>query len=143
MKRRFLTEEDQEKIVAAIKVAEKQTSGEIRVHVQAKCGDDPYLDAQKVFNKLKMDATEQRNGVLFFVAYKSQKFTVLGDKGINEAVPDDFWQETVDIMTPLCREGKFAEALEKGVLKAGEALQKYFPYQSDDVNELDDGVSYA
>lgn len=143
MKRKFLTEEDQEKIVAAIKTAEKCTSGEIRVHVQAKCSDNPYEDAKKIFNKLKMDATEQRNGVLFFVAYKSRKFTVLGDKGINEAVPDDFWEETIAVMSPLCSEGKFAEALAAGVLKAGDALKKYFPYQSDDVNELDDGVSYA
>jgi uncharacterized membrane protein len=143
MKRRFLTEEEQNRIVEAIREAENMTSGEIRVHVQARCGADPYLDAQKVFDKLGMSATAQRNGVLFFMAYKSRKFAVLGDKGINEAVPDDFWQSTVDVMTPLCREGRFADALVAGVLKAGEALKKYFPHQRDDVNELDDGVSYA
>ena len=143
MKRRLFSEEEQERIVEAVRRAEKQTSGEIRVHIQSKCGDDPYRDAAEVFSHLKMENTAQRNGVLFFVAYKSCKFAVLGDKGINEVVPDNFWQSTVDAMTPLFREGRFADALIAGILKAGEALKKYFPYQKDDVNELDDGVSYA
>jgi uncharacterized membrane protein len=143
MARKFLTEEEQERIVEAIREAEKMTSGEIRVHLQAKCSADPYQDAQKVFGKLGMEATEQRNGVLFFMAYKSKKIAVLGDKGINEAVPEDFWQETVSVIEEHCRQNRFADALAAGVLKAGEALKKYFPYQSDDVNELDDGVSYA
>ena len=143
MKRVLLTEEEQSRVVEAVRRAEKMTSGEIRVHIQAKCGQDPYKDAAAVFKQLKMDATEQRNGVLFFVAYKSRKFAVLGDKGIDAAVPDDFWQETVDVMSPLFRQGKFADALVAGILKAGEALKRYFPHQTDDVNELDDGVSYA
>ena len=141
--RKLLTEAQQNEIIEAVRSAEKQTSGEIRVHIQARCGEDPYHDAAGVFKRLKMDATAQRNGVLFFVAYKSRKFAVLGDKGINEAVPSDFWNETIAAMTPLFQKGEFADALVAGILKAGEALKKYFPYQKDDVNELDDGVSYA
>lgn len=143
MKCRLFSEEEQERIVAAIRQAEKRTSGEIRAHIQSKCGDDPYRDAAKVFNLLGMENTARRNGVLFFVAHKSRRFAVLGDKGINDVVPDNFWQSTVDEMTPLFRAGRIADALIAGICKVGEALKVYFPHQKDDVNELDDGVSYA
>ncbi len=143
MSKQFLTKEQQDKIVDAIKTAEKETSGEIRVHFQARCGDNPSANAEKVFKKLKMYETKEQNGVLFFVVYKSKKFTILGDKGIDAVVPDDFWQQTVATMEPLFKEGKFTEAVVAGILRAGEALKKFFPYQQDDVNELDNEVSYA
>jgi len=140
---RFLTEEQEKQITEAIRSAEKQTSGEIRVHIQPHCGNDPYKNARKVFEKLGMTATELRNGVLFFVAYKSRRFAVLGDKGIDEAVPDDFWSETVSVMTPHFQEGRFAEGLSAGIANAGKALQKFFPYEKDDVNELSDDINYG
>ena len=143
MKVKFLTKEEQEKVIAAIQTSEKETSGEIKVHIQPKCSDNPYQDAQKWFNKLKMQETEQRNGVLFFVAYKSKKFAVLGDQGINDVVPDDFWEDTISAMESSFKENNFSEGLVAGILRAGEALKKLFPYQKDDVNELSDEISYA
>lgn len=143
MNRKFLTEEEQKQVVDAIKEAEKQTSGEIRVHIQAKCSDNPAENAAKIFKKLQMTETKERNGILFFVAYKSKKFAILGDTAINETVPDDFWQETVTEMEPLFKESKFTEALVAGILRTGAALQKFFPYQKDDVNELDNEINYA
>ena len=143
MKPKFITQEEQQQIIDAIKNAEKETSGEIRVHIQARCGSDPYKQAKKIFEKIGMTKTEQRNGVLFFIAYKSRQFAVLGDKGINEVVPDDFWDETVNTMTELFQKGKFTEAIVTGITIAGNALKKYFPYQRNDVNELSDEINYA
>lgn len=140
---KVLTKEEEIEVVNAIKQAEKETSGEIRVHIQPRCSDNPHTTAEKIFKKLKMYETEQRNGVLFFVAYKSRKFAVLGDKGINDIVPDDFWQETVLTMETLFKDGKITDALVSGITTVGKALKKFFPYQKDDVNELDDGINYA
>ncbi len=141
--KRFLTDEQEKLVTEAIQKAEKETSGEIRVHIQPRCGDDPYKAARKIFEKLGMTATEQRNGVLFFIAHKTRKFAVLGDKGIDEAVPDDFWDETVSLMTPLFSEAKFAEGISAGITNAGKALQKFFPYRKDDVNELSNDINYG
>lgn len=138
----FFTLAEGESIVDAIKAAELNTSGEIRVHLEEKAGKDAYDRAKQVFDKLKMHQTEQRNGVLFYLATQDKKFAILGDKGIDDVVPEDFWNSTRDLMQEHFRNGRFVEGLTEGIASAGEQLKKYFPYQSDDVNELDDEISY-
>jgi len=140
---RFLSKEDEQRIVDAIREAETNTSGEIRVHLQPRCKGDPMEEAKRIFERLKMTQTEQRNGVLFFVAHRDKQLAVLGDKGIDEATPPDFWNAIVEQVTNRFREGQVADGLREGILAAGKALQTYFPYQSDDVNELNDEISYA
>ena len=137
----LLTQKQQQRLVDAIKIAETNTSGEVRVHIQKSCTEDLFMLAQKKFVQLEMTKTQLRNGVLFFMAIKDKKFAVLGDKGINELVPDDFWQSTVDVMTESFKQQDLVGGLEKGILKAGEVLQSFFPYQSDDINELSDEIS--
>ena len=80
----FFSQEEKNKILEAIQQAEKNTSGEIRVHLDATCNSNPLVKAEKIFNKLKMDETQLRNGILFYLAVKSKDFTVYGDKGIHE-----------------------------------------------------------
>ncbi len=140
---RFILKSDEERIMSAIREAETNTSGEIRVHVQPRCKGEPMAVAKKVFERLGMTRTEQRNGVLFFVAHKDHKFTILGDKGIDEVVPDDFWDSIVKVVTDCFSDERIADGLCDGITKAGVALKEYFPYQSDDVNELNDEISYA
>ena len=137
------SKEFRERIVAAITAAEKDTSGEIRLHIQNRVKGDILEVAKKRFEKMGMTATELRNGVLFFMAMKDQTFSVLGDKGIDDLVPDDFWEETVGVMREQFGEGDLLGGLEAGIRKAGQALKEFFPYQSDDVNELSDEISYA
>jgi len=38
---------------------------------------------------------------------------------------------------------EFAIALSKGIEEAGKSLKQHFPYQSDDVNELSDEISFG
>lgn len=140
---RYISKIDEQRIIDAIREAETNTSGEIRVHVQPRCKGEPMDVARKVFERLGMTRTEQRNGVLFFVAYKNKKFTILGDKGINEIVPENFWESIVKTVTDCFSENRTADGLCAGIIAAGDALKKYFPYQTDDVNELDDEISYA
>lgn len=139
----FFTKEEKEDIVLAIKSAELDTSGEIRLHVEEKCKGDVKDQAAYLFEKLEMHKTEQRNGVLFYLAIKNRKFAILGDTGINQVVPDHFWDEIKDEMLDHFRENRFSEGIMAAITKAGKQLKTHFPYQRDDVNELPDEISFG
>lgn len=138
---KFLNPEEEKSILEAIKLAEKNTSGEIRVHLESNCEEDVMDRAQKVFKKLKMHRTKLRNGVLFYIATESRHFAILGDNGINEKVASDFWNETKELVISKLKNEETAAGLEEGILKAGEQLKAFFPYQSNDENELTDEIS--
>ena len=137
----FFTSEEKSKVENAIKTAELNTSGEIRVHLDKNCKEDVLDCAANIFAKLKMHKTELRNGVLFYLAINNRKFAILGDVGINTKVPVGFWDNIKVEVGKLFKQEKFAEGLEKGILMAGEKLKEQFPYQADDVNELSDEIS--
>ena len=137
----FLTKEEEQEIVEAIRMAEKNTSGEIRIHLEKTTLLDPYDRALEVFNDLKMDETELQNGVLIYVAVKDRNFVICGDKGINDVVKDDFWNSTRDVIVSHFKNGNFKQGLIEGIIKAGEQLQKYFPYLEGDTNELSNEIS--
>jgi uncharacterized membrane protein len=141
--RTFFTKEEQQKIVAAIKEAELNTSGEIRVHIENHCKEEALERAAEVFYDLKMDRTAARNGILFYLAVKDHKFAIIGDEGINREVERDFWNDIKDEMIYNFKENKFTEGLIAGILKCGDKLKKYFPHQNDDVNELSDEISFS
>jgi uncharacterized membrane protein len=139
----FFSREEKEGIKAAVKEAESNTSGEIRVHIDNRCREDVLDRAAWWFSRLEMHRTEKRNGVLFYLAVKDRKFAILGDAGINAATPEDFWDTIREKMLSRFREGAFAEGLSMGIRMAGEALKAYFPHQDDDVNELPDEISFG
>lgn len=139
----FFNREQREDIKQAIMNAELDTSGEIRVHIDSKCKGDVVKQASKVFRKLKMHETELRNGVLFYLAVKNRKFAVIGDDGIDKAVPEDFWETLKMDMLNAFREEKFTEGLIEGITRTGNYLKKHFPYQTDDENELSDEISFG
>ncbi|MBA7513992.1 hypothetical protein ES705_06010 [subsurface metagenome] len=139
----FFNKDEKARILEAIKSAEKETSGEIRVHLENKCTEDVLDRASYLFGKLKMHKTEKRNGVLFYLAIQDKKFAILGDAGINAVTPEDFWDTIKDTMSALFIEVKFSEGLIQGIDMAGKALQEFFPYQEDDVNELRDDISFG
>lgn len=137
----FLSEKDEQEIVEAIKLAEKNTSGEIRVHIESKSEKNHYERALEVFYLLEMEKTNQQNGVLIYVAVQDQQFVICGDKGINDAVPKDFWNTTKEIMQTHFKKGNFKQGLIDGILKAGEELKTHFPWQKDDIDELSNEIS--
>lgn len=139
----FFTEVQQKQVTDAIKAAELNTSGEIRVHIESNCKEDVLDRAAFIFKKLEMNKTELRNGVLFYISVDDHKLAILGDAGINAKVPKDFWGEIKDFLISAFREGKYAEGLSEGIIKAGEQLKQHFPYQKDDVNELSNEISYG
>lgn len=136
----FLAALDQQRIVAAIGDAEKRTSGEIRVHIQPRAGDDIRKYAEKTFERLGMVKTALRNGVLLFIASEDQRFVILGDRGINEKVPAGFWDEIAAKLTIRFQAGQFTEGIVDAIRSAGENLGRYFPRSAGDVNELPDEI---
>ncbi|SFA76093.1 TLP18.3, Psb32 and MOLO-1 founding protein of phosphatase [Flavobacterium swingsii] len=137
----FLTKEEEQEIVEAIRVAEKETSGEIRVHIEKTTSMDAYDRAMEVFHELKMDETELKNGVLIYLAVKDKTFVICGDQGINDVVQNDFWDCTRDVMVSHFKNENYKQGLIDGILRAGEQLKKYFPYQDHDTNELSNEIS--
>lgn len=141
--KKFFTKDQQLEIQKAIADAELNTSGEIRVHLDDTCKEDILDKAANVFHGLKMDATELRNGVLFYMAVDDHKFAIIGDKGINEKVPADFWDHIKETMLLHFKKGEFTEGLCIGISMAGEKLKAQFPFQSDDSNELSNDMTFG
>ncbi|MFL5763971.1 MAG: TPM domain-containing protein [Bacteroidia bacterium] len=139
----FFTTEQQLEIRKAIVRAELNTSGEIRVHIDDKCPEDVLDRAANTFQRLKMDRTELRNGVLFYLAVSDKKFAILGDKGINEKVPADFWDSIKAVLQENFKQERFTEGLCLGIDMAGEKLKTHFPVQANDTNELNNDVSFG
>jgi uncharacterized membrane protein len=139
----FFTKEQKEQITAAVKEAELNTSGEIRVHLDNRCREDVMDRAAWWFARLEMHKTEQRNGVLFYLAVKDRKFAILGDIGINAVTPDNFWDNIKEKIAGHFAESDFSGGLREGILMAGLALKDQFPHQKGDVNELSDEISFG
>ncbi len=139
----FLTKEEQSSVVKAIESAELNTSGEIRVHIETHCSGDSISRAVYLFDKLKMHKTKERNGVLIYIAFKSHKLAIIGDSGINTRVPDNFWEEEKELLISFLKENKAAEGLSTIIEQIGFKLKELFPYQSDDINEQSNEISFG
>jgi uncharacterized membrane protein len=139
---KFFNEEQKKLITDAIKEAELNTSGEIRVHIESSCKEDVLDRAAYMFEKLAIHKTELRNGVLFYLSINDRKFAILGDAGINAVTPDNFWEEIKETILNHFKKNEFDFGLSTGIKMAGLALKEHFPYQKDDVNELSDEISF-
>jgi len=138
----IFTNEEQQRIKNAVVDAEKHTSGEIRVCIEKKCSEEALDRAANYFRKLDMQKTDLRNGVLIYMATVDRKFAIIGDAGINKVVPAGFWDDAKDAMLADLKQGKMVEGIITGVAMAGEHLQKYFPHQLNDKNELPDDIAF-
>ena len=138
----IFTKKEQELIANAIAAAEKATSGEIRIAVDKLCHGSAFERATQYFAELGMDKTAQHNGVLIYLAHEDHKFAIIGDRGIDTVVPDDFWETTQVAMKAHFLSGNIAEGIIAGISLAGEKLALFFPYQNGDVNELPNDIIY-
>lgn len=137
----FLTAHEEQEIVAAILEAEKNTSGEIRVHIEAHTRLAHDERAKEVFHLLKMDNTKEENGVLIYIAVNDKKFAIYGDRGIDQVVPVDFWESTKNEIQEQFVKGNFKQGVINGILRAGDELNSHFPWKPNDTNELSDEIS--
>ena len=137
----FLTSKEEAEIVEAIRLAECDSSGEIRVHIERNCDTDVFERALDVFHILKMDNTKEQNGVLIYVAVDNKSFVIFGDKGINNIVSADFWNSTRDKIVSQFKSGNFKQGIIDGVKEAGNVLSQHFPWKHGDQDELDNAIS--
>jgi uncharacterized membrane protein len=144
-KKDFFSKDENELIVRAIRDAEQQTSGEVRVFVESKCRFiDPLDRALEIFSELKMENTQDRNAVLLYVALKDRQLAIYGDKGIHEKTGDEYWKMAVNTMVSHFNKENYATGISQCVTKIGEALQQYFPYdKKTDKNELPDEIIFG
>ncbi len=137
----FLTASEEQDVIEAIRQAELNTSGEIRVHLENSAKGNIQNRALQVFHDLKMDNTKLQNAVLIYVAVKDKTFAIYGDKGINDVVPENFWDSTKTVIEQHFKAWNFKLGLVEGVLKAGEQLKSHFPINTNDENELPNEIS--
>ena len=137
----FLANLDRQQIVDAIGTAERMTSGEIRVHVQPKAHGDIRNAAERTFERLGMTKTQERNGVLLFIATEDQQFVILGDQGIDARVPAGFWDEIARQLHDRFQQGEFTDGIVDAIHSAGRELKTYFPRAHDDVDELTNEIN--
>lgn len=143
MAKDFFTAQDHESIIATIKAAEENTSGEIQVHIESSCPSDPVMRAKEVFHELGMDQTKLRNGVLFYLALEDNKFAIMGDEGISKKLPNNFFDDIKRHMQQNFDYENYTAGLCEGIFMAGQALKEHYPFQSDDINELPDQISFG
>jgi uncharacterized membrane protein len=144
-KKALLTEAEKLQVVEAIRLSEKQTSGEIRVFVESRCKFVNPLDrAAQVFYSLKMDATEYRNGVLVYIAVKDQQLAIFADEGIYTKAGAPFWNTAVASMLQHFKKDSYGQGIAAVVAQIGDALKTHFPYDSSvDKNELPDEIVFG
>lgn len=139
----LFSEQEQERIREAIAAAERSTSGEIRIFVEKHCKGQPFERAVHFFSKLGMAQTKLRNGVLIYLASEDHQFAIIGDAGINQVVPENFWQSTKDLILGHFKQGNLADGLIAGIYEAGQQLQTFFPSLADDTNELSNDIAFG
>jgi len=137
-----LTEEQEKHIIGAIAEAERQTSGEIRLHLEARCPREPLERAARIFHELGMDQTERENGVLIYIATEDHKVAVYAGRGIHKQVEDGFWNDVLNLILDHFKRDDFEEGIAKAVSAVGVKLQELYPYRKDDINELSNEISY-
>ena len=141
MLNKIITEADKKAIQEAIREAEELTSGEIRVHIDKSCRGEPLKRAIEVFNKLKMQATKERNGVLIYLSFNDRKLAILGDEGIDKKVATDFWDSTKEQLIRDFKNQQFIPGIIKSINEVGIRLKEYFPHQADDIDELSNEIT--
>lgn len=139
----LLSPQEVDAVVAAIALAEKETSGEIRIHMENYCRGNALERAVTLFGRLGMHNTIAHNGVIIYIAIKDRKVAIYGDKGIHEQVRDDFWQAEIQTILTHFKDKNYKDGLIKVVEDVGEKLQQFFPYHADDSNELSNEISFG
>jgi uncharacterized membrane protein len=138
----LFNEEEQLRIRKAIEDAERHTSGQIRVCIEKTCSESALDRAAKYFHQLDMHKTKLRNGVLIYLATVDRKFAIIGDRGLNKLVPENFWDDVKEEMLKHFKFGDLVEGIVTGLKISGEHLQKLFPHQDDGKNELPDDIAF-
>jgi uncharacterized membrane protein len=141
----YFTAEEKLRIVDAIRAAEQQTSGEVRVYIESKnVYVDPMDRAAEVFYDLKMDRTDNRNAVLLYIAMKHKQLALFGDEGIYNATGAAYWNNAVKEMIANISAQHITEGIVNCIHHIGQTLKEKFPFDRvTDKNELPDEIVFG
>ncbi len=140
----FFDAADQKRMVEAVNAAEKNTSGEVRIFMESHCEYvDPVDRAAEIFFGLKMDATKDRNAVLFYMAVKDHQIALFADEGIYQRLGSEFWNKEVKLILNEFTRSDIVGGVCKCIGDIGQALKEQFPYETDDKNELPDEIIFG
>ncbi len=145
-KKPILDKASQDKIVAGIVQAERNTSGEIRVYMEHHCSYmDPMHRAKEIFGKLKMTRTAARNAILIYIALTDRQFALFGDVAIYEkAGGAEFWKSAADRLTGHLKKKEVADGIVNCIHELGKALAAHFPPDPGvKKNELPDEIVFG
>lgn len=143
MKKKLLSADDEKLVVEAIRLVERQSSGEVRIFIEEFCADSPLVRVAELFKKNGMDKTKYRNGVLIYLAWGTREMAIWGDEGIHERVGLEFWALERDVLRQYFQSSQYAEGLCSVIKQVGEQLEAHFPHEPGDVNELPDEIIYG
>jgi uncharacterized membrane protein len=134
---------DVHRVEAAIKSAERCTSGELRVAIaRFYFWGDVRRAAEATFARLRMHRTARRNAVLIFVAPRRRRFAIVADEGIHGHVTAAFWNDVSGALRESFHRGERTSGLERAIAAIGERLSEHFPPEATHSNELSDRVAF-
>ncbi len=139
----FLTNQQMASLVEAIQIAENQSSGEIRVHIDSTTEGNNAEIAFEVFKTLCKDKTAEQNAVLFHVNFEQQYLTIIGDEGIHKKVHQSFWDRLHDEITTAFSTKNYYDGLKKAIIETGVELKNHFPIVGENPNELPDEITFS
>jgi uncharacterized membrane protein len=140
----YFTAAEMEAIVQAIRAAEKQTSGEVRVFIESRCSYvDPVERAKEIFFELKMEKTKDRNAVLLYIAMRDRQLALFADEGIYEKCGQAYWEMEVKVMLQNFKDNAIAKGIIDCVSHVGQTLKEKFPFEKTDKNELPDEIIFG
>lgn len=82
--------------------------------------------------------TRDATGVLIYISVLERRVWILGDRGINERLAPQIWQDCVDRLVQGIKEKRQGAALCAAIVEIGSLLRDHFPIKADDRNELSD-----
>jgi uncharacterized membrane protein len=146
--KRFLSKQDLDDVVEAIKAAEQRTSGEIRIAIRQKRskkekGFTVEQMARQEFVHLGMAKTEERTGILIFLLLESREFHILADEHINDKVAPRTWDAVAEAMAARFSKKEFLQGMLDAVRTVGDHLASHFPAKPGDKNELSNEVAIS
>lgn len=142
-KKKFFDDDDEKLIMKAIRAAEAETSGEVRLYVESFCKTTTHVRALEVFKKLKMYKTRQRNAVLVYIAMEDRRFAIFGDEGIHQKLGYSFWNNEATTLQNYLKNGETVEGICQTINDIGQVLKEHFPPDGDKGNELSDKPVYG
>lgn len=141
---KFLSDKEQDIIVEVIRKAEKNSTGEIRVHISSSQEKNNAEQAYQIFCKYCKGQTKHKNAILIHINFTQRYLTIIGDEGIHQRVKQDFWNEIHDRMTILFASEQYLKGITEGVESVGIELAKYFPISGEkQLNELPDEILFS